>query len=318
MKVPLTVLDHIERAELVYGDRIGVVDEPDQPAASWGELTYRRIAELARAQAAGLDAPGCGPRRAGRGREPQLGPAAHLVLRGERVRAGARAGELPAHRRRGVVHRRALRRRRCCSSIPSSTSRSPGSPQPHRFVIGAESDEVLYRFEAEPAPWADRDEDATASINYTSGTTARPKGVQMTHRNLWLNAATFGWQLGISDRDVLPAHAADVPLQRLGHAVHGHRDGRSPHRAAQGRRRRDPAPDRRARRDRAVRRSCGRRRGARRGGALGRPDPRSRPRAHGGRRRAAAHPHDRAHRDRARAGSSSRSTASPRRRRCSP
>ena len=33
------------------------------------------------------------------------------------------------------------------------------------------------------------DEDATASINYTSGTTARPKGVQLTHRNCWLNAA---------------------------------------------------------------------------------------------------------------------------------
>jgi fatty-acyl-CoA synthase len=26
--------------------------------------------------------------------------------------------------------------------------------------------------------------------------------VQLTHRNIWLNAATFGWQLGISDRDV--------------------------------------------------------------------------------------------------------------------
>ena len=32
MKVPLTVDDFLERAELVYGDRIGVVDEPDQPA----------------------------------------------------------------------------------------------------------------------------------------------------------------------------------------------------------------------------------------------------------------------------------------------
>ena len=60
MKVPLTVLDHIERAELVYGDRIGVIDEPDQPATSWGELTYARMADLARAQAAGLDALGVG------------------------------------------------------------------------------------------------------------------------------------------------------------------------------------------------------------------------------------------------------------------
>ena len=29
-----------------------------------------------------------------------------------------------------------------------------------------------------------------------------PKGVQMTHRNLWLNAVTFGWHMGVTDRDV--------------------------------------------------------------------------------------------------------------------
>jgi acyl-CoA synthetase (AMP-forming)/AMP-acid ligase II len=40
------------------------------------------------------------------------------------------------------------------------------------------------------------------SINYTSGTTARPKGVQLTHRNFWLNAVTFGWHLALTDRDV--------------------------------------------------------------------------------------------------------------------
>ena len=45
-------------------------------------------------------------------------------------------------------------------------------------------------------------ETATATINYTSGTTARPKGVQMTHRNIWINATTFGWQAGVCDRDV--------------------------------------------------------------------------------------------------------------------
>ena len=40
----------------------------------------------------------------------------------------------------------------------------------------------------EPEPWRAPDEDDTATINYTSGTTARPKGVQMTHRNIWVNA----------------------------------------------------------------------------------------------------------------------------------
>ena len=61
MQTPLSVLDFLDRAELVYGDRIGLIDEPDQPAESWGGLTYRRLAELARAQAAGLDRLGVGP-----------------------------------------------------------------------------------------------------------------------------------------------------------------------------------------------------------------------------------------------------------------
>ena len=34
MKVPLTVNDFIQRAELLYPDRFGIVDEPDQPAES--------------------------------------------------------------------------------------------------------------------------------------------------------------------------------------------------------------------------------------------------------------------------------------------
>ncbi|MCU1398968.1 MAG: putative fatty-acid--CoA ligase, partial [Acidimicrobiales bacterium] len=69
------------------------------------------------------------------------------------------------------------------------------------MIIGDVTDAELSRFDAEPQPWTP-DEDATATINYTSGTTARPKGVQLTHRNIWINATTFGWHLGVSDRDV--------------------------------------------------------------------------------------------------------------------
>src|SRR5688572_30102328 len=60
MQVPLTIADHLQRAETVYAGRIGIVDEPDQPAPSMGSLTYGRVAELARAQAARLDELGVG------------------------------------------------------------------------------------------------------------------------------------------------------------------------------------------------------------------------------------------------------------------
>jgi acyl-CoA synthetase (AMP-forming)/AMP-acid ligase II len=71
----------------------------------------------------------------------------------------------------------------------------------HRFVLGDEFDAEFFGRTGEPAEW-ERDEDATATINYTSGTTARPKGVQLTHRNCWINATVFGWQAGVNDRDV--------------------------------------------------------------------------------------------------------------------
>jgi fatty-acyl-CoA synthase len=201
MKVPLTVLDHIERAELVYGDRVGVIDEPDQPAPSWGAMTYRRMAEVARAQAAALDALGVGfgervaivSQNSARLLTSFFGVSAYgrvLVPINFRLNADE-VGYIVEHSGASML----LVDPELDDGLRTVAAR-------HRFVLGAESDEACYRFGVEPRPWIDRSEDATASINYTSGTTARPKGVQMTHRNLWINAATFGWQLGIGDRDV--------------------------------------------------------------------------------------------------------------------
>jgi fatty-acyl-CoA synthase len=53
-----------------------------------------------------------------------------------------------------------------------------------------------------PTPHVDQDENDVTSINYTSGTTARPKGVMLTHRNCYINAYNFIAHLQIRHEDV--------------------------------------------------------------------------------------------------------------------
>ena len=200
MHVPLTINDHIRRAELLYPDRVGLVDEPDQPATSWGELTYRQIGERARAQAAGLDALGIG---AGERVAMVSHNSARLLTSFFGVSGYGRIlvpvnFRLVAEEVKYIVEHSGAR---VLLVDPELADAMSSVECEHKFVIGADADEQLMRFGVEPRAWTP-DETATATINYTSGTTARPKGVQLTHRNLWLNAATFGWQMGVNDRDV--------------------------------------------------------------------------------------------------------------------
>ncbi len=51
-------------------------------------------------------------------------------------------------------------------------------------------------------PLVEQDENDVTSINYTSGTTARPKGVMLTHRNCYINAYNFIAHLRITHDDV--------------------------------------------------------------------------------------------------------------------
>jgi acyl-CoA synthetase (AMP-forming)/AMP-acid ligase II len=225
MHVPFNVRDFLDRATFSYGNRTALVDEPVQVAEPWEPLTFSQLATRARAQAAGLDRLGIAPgervaivsQNSARLLTSFYGVSGWgriLVPINFRL-APAEVGFIVEHSGASVL-----------LIDPELEESLAGIGPSRRYVLGTDSDAELFPHDGpDPAPWAS-DEDATATINYTSGTTARPKGVQLTHRNCWLNAALFGWHLGVSDRDVylhtLPMFHANgwgMPWATVGMAV---------------------------------------------------------------------------------------------------
>ncbi len=212
MKVPLTIPDFLDRACSVYPERVAFVDEPDQPGPSWGAVTYGEMARRARMQAAALDRLGVGPGE-------RVAIASHNSARLLTSFFGVSGSQrilVPINFRLAAEEVRYIVEHSGASVLlvdPELEDVLSGVTAKHRFTIGDESDAALFGLdgsldEVEPTTW-EPDEDVTAVINYTSGTTARPKGVEQTHRSLWLNASTFGWQAGVSDRDV---HLHTLPM----------------------------------------------------------------------------------------------------------
>jgi fatty-acyl-CoA synthase len=60
--------------------------------------------------------------------------------------------------------------------------------KPSPDVPGIDYAELCARGSDDPMPWTVQDERSTISINYTSGTTGRPKGVMYHHRGAYLNS----------------------------------------------------------------------------------------------------------------------------------
>jgi fatty-acyl-CoA synthase len=201
MHVPLTLLDFLERAELVYGERTAVVDEPRPPGGGLGRITYAQLGAMARGLAVALDERGL---EAG-ARVAIVSPnAARFVAALFGVSAFGRV-LVPVNFRLNADEIRYIVEHSGATAllVDAELEELVGDvPIAHRLIMGSASDAALFgRRDAAPRHVV-VDEAATVSINYTSGTTARPKGVQLSHRSCWLNAVTFGWHIAITDRDV--------------------------------------------------------------------------------------------------------------------
>jgi len=203
MHVPLNVGDFLERAATVHGERVAVVDEPGV-AGSLGTITYAEMHARARGMALALDAMGVGQGE----RVAVVSPNSARMLISFFGVSGFGRVLVPVNFRLNAQEVAYIVEHSGASVLlvdPELEGPLAAVSAKVRMLLDGDEDAEMFApapAGTTPAPWAG-DEAATCSINYTSGTTARPKGVQLTHRNCWLNAAVFGWHTTVSDRDTL-------------------------------------------------------------------------------------------------------------------
>jgi fatty-acyl-CoA synthase len=208
MDVPLLVNDFLRRAAKLYADKVAVVDGSQR--FTYAELQARanRLANALRGLGVGKGDRVC-----------ILSPNSHFFLESFYGTSAIGAILVPLNYRLvaadheyilnhagvsvvlvdreycGVVDeiRPRLRSVRHWVTAGAAGSAAPGWTD-WDALIGAASPTA-------PAPLP-LDEHDVVSINYTSGTTARPKGVMLTHRNCYLNAYNLIAHLGVRHDDV--------------------------------------------------------------------------------------------------------------------
>jgi acyl-CoA synthetase (AMP-forming)/AMP-acid ligase II len=202
MQVPLTISDFLDRAALVHPDRTAVVDEPGVPGG-FSAMSYRELAERAAGMAVALDDLGVPTG----GRVGIVSPNAARFLVAFFGVSGYGRVLVPINFRLNAAEVSYIVEHSGTDVLlvdPEYDEVLADVPASVRIVLDGQADAALFAPAGGRVPqgW-DADENATCSINYTSGTTARPKGVELTHRNCTLNAMAFGWHTCVTDRDVL-------------------------------------------------------------------------------------------------------------------
>ncbi len=211
MKIPLTPIRFLHRAEEQFGPKVGVIDGSQQWTYAEYAQRCRRLANLLRSLQV---EPGS--------RVAYLAFNTHHLLEAYYGVILAGCVFLPLNIRlseedirfilddAGVeclfFHRAflplveelrtGLPRLRLLVPLDSETGETPEWVEKESYEerLQAQPDSLALNF-------MEVDEDSVAELFYTSGTTSRPKGVMLTHRNLYLHALETPLQLSGSDAD---------------------------------------------------------------------------------------------------------------------
>jgi acyl-CoA synthetase (AMP-forming)/AMP-acid ligase II len=198
-EVPLGASDFAYAARVVHGDKVGIVDEPGFPGGL-GTLTYGEAIARCDGMVAALDRLGIGVGE----RVAIVSPNAAKLLIALYAVTGSGRVLVPVNFRLGAEEAGYIVADSGASLLlvdPELDERLAGVTAPHRVVMDGEADAELFAPAECEVEWPVLDEEAPATINYTSGTTAAPKGVVLSQRSLWLNAVTGAWTFGVGPGD---------------------------------------------------------------------------------------------------------------------
>jgi acyl-CoA synthetase (AMP-forming)/AMP-acid ligase II len=197
--VPLTSADFVHRARAVHAARLGGVDEPGVPG-NLGRLTYGELMRRCDGFVEELDRLGIGPGE----RIAVVSPNALKVLIALWAATGSGRVLVPVNFRLDAEEVQYIVDDAEASLLlvdAELAERLASVRVPRRVVLDGDEDAELFAPSDSGREWPAVAEDAPATLNYTSGTTAAPKGVILTHRSHWLNAVAVGWGFGLSEAD---------------------------------------------------------------------------------------------------------------------